>query len=104
MVPLPFIDVATGIDSFSASSTTSAAAPDAATPRQSQVDRSRRTARGLAEGLPQQVGHPLHPVDLRVELRDRVEHREVFDLLVVVAVARLRLRAAPEGDERRARP
>jgi hypothetical protein len=68
-----------------------------------QVHRAGRAGRGDAERLADQVAHAADVIDLRVELRHRVELRDVVHLLVGVTVARLRRGAAGDGDYRRTR-
>ena len=67
-----------------------------------QVHRARRAAGRLAESLAHHVGQALDVVDVRVELGGVVELGEVLQLLVGMAVALVRRRAAGDRDHRRA--
>jgi hypothetical protein len=68
-----------------------------------QVHRAGRARGRHPECLANEVGHAGDVLDLRVELGHRVELADVVDLLVGVAIARLRRRTAGDRDDRRAR-
>jgi hypothetical protein len=60
-----------------------------------------RARGGGAEGLTQRVGQPGHRVDAGAGLGHGFEEREVLDLLIDVATARLRIRSAGQDHQRR---
>ena len=71
-------------------------------PFEFQMDGSRSPCCGDPKGLSKQVRVPFNMLHPDVEFSDRVEHGEVFDFLVDIAIVGLRIASPRNGDHRRA--